>query len=1332
MENRRMNITNGYLKIFGIIIITCCFALGGINELKAQDAPDLLKPMRKENMPAWANLLYEEPVNLIRLDSAFKAYYRTRSVSKDEYTRYYKRLIMLNRFNMDETGDIIQHDPFRYERKSTADLSGTSRGQLNQWKVEEMETFWLEKPQTPCPWQVNVYALDLCKSNPSFLIAASETGGLYQSVDKGLNWKQVGKEYNLQTKALAIHPKNQDTIFLGISGAIRRSVDGGHHWTTVYSLSDLWVHDLEILENNPNIILAATTKGLLRSNNSGKDWVQIFSQASCDLKSNPANPNIVYALRFNNTGGYYEPVKSVNAGASFSLKNSGWHSLKDGGGRIAVTPADPKRIYAIILTQDKGPHLMRSDNEGESWTIAAKGRYDGYQSQDFPMDNWQGFYDLAIVASPLNADHLITGTGSIFKSTNGGRKFTIHGGYGGDFAVHPDFQCTVANAHETWIGTDGGLTFSTDFFTDVKNASARNKGLNGSDFWGFDSGWREKTYAGGRYHNGNTLYANFSQPNWLRMGGAEQATGYIHPIDTRKVFFSDIGSYSVEKQNDSVMRWAAIPCTKYPNESYYPMEFSKMVWSPICYSRVYLGEKNTLWKSENNGAAFSPLFTLPASDSWVEDIEIARIDHDILYFTERNNREYEGRIWRSNDGGKSFSQLPHPPGTTAGQRRVKAIAINEQNPSVIFQALRSGNSENKVFKSEDFGQTWTNLTTQKISGMVISDIVFQQGTDDGVYLACDGGLVFYRNKSMNDWELHADGLSVSHFTRALKVFYKENKLVNGSSLGVWTSDLFEPSRPIAQASVDKLSSRCDRDTFYFEDYSVLHYDGTQTWSWDFPGASWVSDIHSPSPKVIYSGSGNYDVRLNVSNRQGSSSFSYKNMIEIRENGCKPDSISGNAMDLSGRGNSMSIPSIPSFKGADGFSCTAWIKLNKKQDCFTQIISNWSSNVGMGFGFAFQGYVPTTNLTFFWENVPYQLTSPFNLDTLVWTHVAMVVYPDSVRLYKDGIPWTRRGDFRGFDFSQTGWDVGKGVPGQCGDFDGQIEELKLFNRSLSEDEIRAGMHLIQSDLPGMVAYFQFNESDPDILYDRIGISHGLNSSGLTIKSTAPVSKGISQKISGLKAGWNKMDLSGTDFYLKASPPALTQVYGYRLEEKPHPLPDAGFAPFSSNYFILRQWGQSQNIITDSMNFRNAVDFDSIAGSDPIQFSLLKRTFANDDLPQWEFENFAHMTQSIENSVLFHHPKVLQGQYILAVPDVLLNNQFEENIQPNQPIAVPNPTPGLFRLLSGTGTQKYILTDIYGNPIRSIHSNEKSVIDIQDLPSGVYIIRNEFGIIKLIKY
>ncbi|MFN8331716.1 MAG: hypothetical protein U0T81_10965 [Saprospiraceae bacterium] len=38
------------------------------------------------------------------------------------------------------------------------------------------------------------------------------------------------------------------------------------------------------------------------------------------------------------------------------------------------------------------------------------------------------------MASQTNADQLITGTGSTFKSTDGGSTFEIIGGYGGKFS----------------------------------------------------------------------------------------------------------------------------------------------------------------------------------------------------------------------------------------------------------------------------------------------------------------------------------------------------------------------------------------------------------------------------------------------------------------------------------------------------------------------------------------------------------------------------------------------------------------------------------------------------------------------------------------------------------------------------------------------------------------------------------------------------------------------------------------------------------------------------------------------------------------------------------
>lgn len=209
--------------------------------------------------------------------------------------------------------------------------------------------------------------------------------------------------------------------------------------------------------------------------------------------------------------------------------------------------------------------------------------------------------------------------------------------------------------------------------------------------------------------------------------------------------------------------------------------------------------------SQNNAASFTALFSLPDADSWVEDLEISRSNPEVIYFSERNNRRGDGSIWKSEDAGKTFQKLSSPQGSTGGMRRVKAICISDTDSKVIFQGLRTGNSQNKVFKSEDGGQNWTNLTTSKISGLNISDIIYQNGTEDGVYIACDGGQIFYRNKNMTDWELHGTGLSVSHFTRALKPFYKENKLLSGSNLGVWEIDLLKvPNRSLSLVLISRV------------------------------------------------------------------------------------------------------------------------------------------------------------------------------------------------------------------------------------------------------------------------------------------------------------------------------------------------------------------------------------------------------------------------------------------------------------------------------------------------------------------------------------------------
>ncbi len=1284
------------------------------------NAQDLLSlPWPTDTMPEWAKALYEQPVNFIKLEQEYQSYYLNHTFQKNNYTRYYKRLVMLNRMNMDENGYLLES-----KTKSDIDRRIISKeySPLNVWKPYNMETYFLENNNKACPWQVNVYRMDVCKANTNYLIASTETGGLFKSMDKGKNWIQVGKQYNLGTDAIAINPKSPDTILVCSEGNIKRSTDGGLTFTTQFVVNGAEFYEIQFHPINSNIILAGSSKGLYRSGDAGKTWNQIFSESVCDIKFHPTKTSTVYCLRYNSTLKQYQFNKSSNSGNSFFPKTVGWTSLEDGGARMATTLANPSRVYVISLSKAKGPQLLRSDDEGEQWTITATGSYSGYDSPMFPMDNWQGYYDLAIVANQKNADEIITGTGSTYKSSDGGRSFKIIGGYGGVFQLHPDLQCAISVNNETWIGTDGGITFSSDFFNDVEKAEARNKGLYGSDFWGFDVGWNEKIVVGGRYHNGNTYWHQNFGDKFIRMGGAESPTGYINPINSRQIFFSDIGAYEMPGDYKANWNWSRIPSSIWPNESYYGMEYSRMIWSPICYNHVYLGKGNKLYKSTNNASSFVELYQTTNIQDWVEFIEISRSNPNVIYFSTRNNALSNGLIYKSTDGGNTFKELNNPPSTSGSQRRVHKMVISDIDDKDIFLALRTGNSSNKVFRSQDGGETWTNLTTTTISNVTISDICYQYGTEGGVYIAADNGRIFYKSDHMPDWQSYGEGLGVNHFTRSLKAFYRDGILVNGSNMGIWEIPFFETSKPVAQPTVDKLQTYCVRDTFYFNDFSVLEYDSLTQWNWEFPNALYISDQHSKNPKVVFGKIGSFDVTLTISNHNGTSSKTINSMVVVLGDECSIDSFTGKCLDLSSNSDRATLKAIPELKNAQGFTCMAWIKLNSKQDCFTQILANWDSDVGIGFGFAFQGYVTTTNLTFFWKNVPYQLTSPFNLELDRWIHVAMVVYPDSVRLYHNGESWTYKGNFKTFNLGDTPWEIGTGVRGQCGNFQGQMDELKIYNRSLSAEEILTNMYLIHPEgEKGLVSYLQFNEINDQEIYNRVGLSHASNGGGTKKYSTAPIGPGVSESIV-IQLGNNLFANPSVELELNKLKISNLNWYCYRLESNPDSLPITN-GNWNSNYLILKSFVKNSAEMASKLKITNpGIDLNPYVGN-ARNIKLYRRNLSNEHLNNWEYIADANSVNLAENSIEFFNIGNITGQFIIELLNTttgVLNDDLKSELFS----IFPNPTKSIvyIHLNKSINSTPLIIRNLHGQIINVtiIDGMENIVINTDQWPTGVYIV------------
>ncbi|MFN8331715.1 MAG: hypothetical protein U0T81_10960 [Saprospiraceae bacterium] len=113
-------------------------------------------PPKADSMPEWAQYLYENPINIIKVEDAYHQYYINNTFEKNHYTRFYKRLVMNHQMQIQENGDMVSKNYRELEERSQLNKSRSPL--MNE--LHEMETFFL-KIIPACPWQVNVYRMDV-------------------------------------------------------------------------------------------------------------------------------------------------------------------------------------------------------------------------------------------------------------------------------------------------------------------------------------------------------------------------------------------------------------------------------------------------------------------------------------------------------------------------------------------------------------------------------------------------------------------------------------------------------------------------------------------------------------------------------------------------------------------------------------------------------------------------------------------------------------------------------------------------------------------------------------------------------------------------------------------------------------------------------------------------------------------------------------------------------------------------------------------------------------------------------------------------------------------
>src|SRR5262249_32758630 len=153
------------------------------------------------------------------------------------------------------------------------------------------------------------------------------------STDGGKTWKQVGLTASKQISRIVVDAKNPDLVYVAAQG-------------------DPWGDNTE--------------RGVYASHDGGATWTKLLyvgpSTGASDVSVDAHDPNVMYAAMWDHrrtpwnvrSGGPGSSIwKSTDAGAHWTKLAGGLPKLMGNIG-VAVSPADPKRVYAMIEAVEGG------------------------------------------------------------------------------------------------------------------------------------------------------------------------------------------------------------------------------------------------------------------------------------------------------------------------------------------------------------------------------------------------------------------------------------------------------------------------------------------------------------------------------------------------------------------------------------------------------------------------------------------------------------------------------------------------------------------------------------------------------------------------------------------------------------------------------------------------------------------------------------------------------------------------------------------------------------------------------------------------------------------
>ena len=654
-------------------------------------------------------------------------------------------------------------------------------------------------------------------SEPAVFYFGAVAGGVWKTGDAGVTWTNVSDGYFATSSvgALAVSDADPSVIYAGMGEStirndvshgdgVYRSTDRGRTWTHLGLADTRHISEIRIHPHDPDRVYVAALghafgpnaqRGVYRSTDGGASWKRVLYKddgtGAADLALDTRNPTVLYASLWETHRNFWELVsggpgsglwRSTDAGTTWTeiTPNLGLPASAMLG-KIGVTasPARSGRVWALVES-DTAPGLYRSDDFGDTWTLAS-------DRQDLRYRPW---YYMHVFADPQDEDTVYVNNHRMWKSTDAGAHFTqVPTPHGDNHALWIDPR----DNRRMIQGNDGGANVSL-------NAGASWSSIHNqltAQLYTVDTDGRAPHYFVYGTQQDNSSIGVPSGTNdgaiaWedCRIAGTGES-GYVavDPKDRDVLYVGAIGSSpggggALQRYDHGtgqvrhVNVWAEHHGGMGPGELRYRFGWTFPIrFSPHDPNVLYAGG-NRLFRSTDEGQSWDPISPDltradpdklgPSGGPITRDTSGA--EHYCTLYAFAESAHEPGVLWTgsddglvhlSRDGGQSWRDVT--PSDLPTWAFIRTVEPSPHDPAALYLAATRYKLDDDtpyLFKTADYGESWRAITGAGGDAAIPPDDfvrvvradpacpgMLYVGTETGLYVSLDDGATWRRWRS---------------------------------------------------------------------------------------------------------------------------------------------------------------------------------------------------------------------------------------------------------------------------------------------------------------------------------------------------------------------------------------------------------------------------------------------------------------------------------------------------------------------------------------------------------------------------------------------------------